>query len=140
MTGPELPEGFEPHFRKSGFTDPWEPLYSRVLEDRVQIGLFLREAHCNSRGFAHGGLITSLADNAMGLSCIQKMRSEGHEPKGLVTISLSTDFLGTGRIGQWLVVDTDHVKSGRSVAFARAMVRAEGAAIAQASATFKVPE
>jgi acyl-coenzyme A thioesterase PaaI-like protein len=136
----ELPEGFKPHFRKSGFTDPWEPLYSRVLEDRVQIGLFLGEAHCNSRGFAHGGLITTLADNAMGLSCIQKMRSEGREPKGLVTISLSTDFLGTGRIGQWLVVDTDHVKSGRSVAFARAMVRADGAAIAQASATFKVPE
>ena len=53
---------------------------------------------------------------------------------------MSTDFLGTGRIGQWLVVDTDHVKSGRSVAFARAMVLDGGAAIAQASATFKVPE
>lgn len=24
----QTPEGFEPHFRKSGLTDPWEPLYS----------------------------------------------------------------------------------------------------------------
>ena len=140
MTAQSLPEGFAPHFRKSGFTDPWEPLYSRILDDRVQIGLFLAEAHCNSRGFAHGGLVTALADNAMGLSCIRKMQSEGREPKGLMTISLSTDFLGTGRVGQWLMVDTDHVKGGKSIAFARAMILADGGAIAQASATFKVPE
>jgi hypothetical protein len=25
-----IPEGFEPHFRKSPFTDPWEPLYPRA--------------------------------------------------------------------------------------------------------------
>ena len=31
MTAP--PEGFAPHFRKSPLTDPWEPLYSRVLPD-----------------------------------------------------------------------------------------------------------
>ena len=43
------PEGFEPHFRKSGLTDPWEPLYSVRDEARVRIGLFLREPHCNSR-------------------------------------------------------------------------------------------
>jgi acyl-coenzyme A thioesterase PaaI-like protein len=140
LSSPAPPDGFAPHFRKSGLTDPWEPLFSRTLPDRVQIGLWLGAAHCNSRGFAHGGLISALADNAMGLSCIQKAISGGHEAKGLVTVSLSTEFLGTGRMGQWLVIDTDHVKTGRSLAFARALVLADGAPIAQASATFKVAE
>ena len=66
MSEAEVPDGFERHFRRSGLTDPWEPLYSRKLDDRVQIGLTLAAPHCNSRGLVHGGLIAALADNAMG--------------------------------------------------------------------------
>ena len=46
----DLPAGFEPHFRKSPLTDPWEPIYSKRLPDRVVIGLRAREPHTNSRG------------------------------------------------------------------------------------------
>jgi hypothetical protein len=28
----DIPDGFEPHFRKSPLTDPWEPLYSKRTE------------------------------------------------------------------------------------------------------------
>ena len=65
----EIPAGFEPHFRKSPFSDPWEPLYSKRTDKAVSMGLRLGKAHTNARGFIHGGLIASLADNAMGLSC-----------------------------------------------------------------------
>ena len=34
-----VPEGFTPHWRKSGLTDPWEPLYSRRTAEAVYIGL-----------------------------------------------------------------------------------------------------
>ncbi|HOA93088.1 MAG TPA: PaaI family thioesterase [Quisquiliibacterium sp.] len=72
----EPPGGFTRHFRASPLTAPWEPLYSKWVDDLTSvppsaslvIGLRVREAHCNSRGFAHGGLIGALADNAMGLS------------------------------------------------------------------------
>src|SRR5262249_17921287 len=60
-----VPEGYSPHFRKSPLIEPWEPLYSKQLPDRVVIGLEVRRVHCNSRGLAHGGLISALADNAM---------------------------------------------------------------------------
>ena len=70
------PEGFEPHFRKSPLTEPWEPIYSQRLDDRVIIGLYAREPHTNSRGMVHGGLIAALADNAMGLSCVQVLKGE----------------------------------------------------------------
>ena len=51
------PVGFLPHDRKSPLTDPWEPLYSRKTEGAVVLGLRAGAAHCNSRGFVHGGLI-----------------------------------------------------------------------------------
>src|SRR5580692_12932409 len=69
MIATDIPEGFDPHFRKSPLTDPWEPLYSRKTTDAVIIGLRLAKPHTNSRGLIHGGLIATLADNAMGLSC-----------------------------------------------------------------------
>ena len=62
------PDGFAPHFRKSAVTDAWEPLFSRRIDGTVQIGLSLRDAHCNSSGLLHGGVIAALANNAMGLS------------------------------------------------------------------------
>ncbi|MEO0983026.1 MAG: PaaI family thioesterase [Pseudomonadota bacterium] len=132
------PEGFEPHYRESAFTDPWEPIYSQVAPDRVRIGLYLGPAHCNSRGLVHGGLIATLADNAMGLSCGEVLRGAGRDVAGLVTVNLSTDFLGSAKLGQWLVVDTDFVRAGGTLSFARALVLADGEPIARANATFKI--
>jgi len=62
-----VPDGYSPYLRKSPLIEPWEPLYSKQLPDRVVIGLEVRRVHCNSRGLVHGGLISALADNAMGL-------------------------------------------------------------------------
>lgn len=95
-----VPEGFQPHPRKSGFTAPWEPIYQRPHEQGLSLGLRAGDAHANSRGFVHGGLISTLCDNAMGLSCAGALGGI----KGLVTVNLSMDFLGTARVGQWLEV------------------------------------
>lgn len=132
------PPGFEPHFRKSPLTDPWEPLYSKALEDRVVMGLVLAEPHTNARGLAHGGLIAALADNAMGLSCGVVLRQTGRiQAGGLLTVSLSLDYLGMAKLGQWLEIDTSFVKVGASLCFAQAFVTADGAVIARADARFK---
>lgn len=134
-----IPDGFERHFRQSKLTDPWEPLYSRKLDDRLQLGLVLAEAHCNSRGLVHGGLIAALADNAMGLSCAFQVQQSGRDPsKGLVTISLNTDYLGAGKQGEWLEIDPEVSKAGGSICFVRSKIRANDRLIATASATFKV--
>ena len=132
------PPGFEPHFRKSPLTDPWEPLYSKALEDRVVMGLVLAEPHTNARGLAHGGLIAALADNAMGLSCGVVLRQTGKiQAGGLLTVSLSLDYLGMAKLGQWLEIDTSFVKVGASLCFAQAFVTADGTVIARADARFK---
>jgi uncharacterized protein (TIGR00369 family) len=128
------PEGFSPHFRKSPVTDPWEPLFSRQTESAVQIGLHLRESHCNARGFPHGGVIAALADNAMGLSCRKVL---GSTSGGLVTVSLAVDYVSTAKIGQWLQIEPRVLRNGRSMSFADALVTADGAVVARANASFR---
>jgi uncharacterized protein (TIGR00369 family) len=131
---PTVPPGFERHFRRSPVTEPWEPIYSKKTESAVIIGLRLSEAHTNSRGLIHGGVIAALADNAMGLSC----SVTSPEPRSLVTISLAIDFLDTASKGQWLQIDTNFVKAGGSICFAQCLVSADGVPCARGNATFKV--
>jgi uncharacterized protein (TIGR00369 family) len=135
------PAGFVRHGRRSPLTEPWEPLYERALPDRLVLGLWLRTPHTNTRGSAHGGLIAALADKAMGLSCaiVRGINpATASEPAGFVTVSLAVDYLETARIGQWLAVDTNFVKAGRSLCFAGADLTADGALVARAHATFRV--
>jgi uncharacterized protein (TIGR00369 family) len=128
------PEGFARHFRQSPLTNPWEPLFSRTDEGVVTIGFKAGPAHANSRGFLHGGMISALADNAMGLSCGQSL--EGGP--SLVTVSLAVDFLGSASLGQWIEVRPTLNRLGSTLCFAEATVTADGATCAKAHATFRV--
>ena len=128
-----IPEGFAPHFRKSGLTDPWEPLYSRNTGEAIRIGLRAGPAHANSRGFVHGALITALADNAMGLSCGLSLTGIS----GLVTVGLSLDFLSTARLGQWLEIRPTVLRTGKTLSFCTATIYADETVCARANATFR---
>ncbi|MCW5705364.1 MAG: PaaI family thioesterase [Bradyrhizobium sp.] len=134
MTVTDIPAGFEPHFRKSPLTDPWEPLYSRHTEKAVHMGLRLAKPHTNSRGLIHGGLIAALSDNAMGYSCAQAMGWNF----SLVTIGLAVDFIGTAKIGQWLAIETEVIRTGSTICFAQGLIKADDVVIARANATFRV--
>ena len=127
-------EGFEPHFKTSPVTAPWEPLFSRRRERSIELGVWLREAHCNSRGFVHGGVIATLADNAMGLSCVACHPGV----KGALTVSLNVDYVATAKLGQWLQIAPRVLKAGSSLSFADALITADTEIIARASATFRM--
>jgi uncharacterized protein (TIGR00369 family) len=130
----DIPTGFERHYRQSPLTDPWEPLYSKRTDNAVIIGLRLAKPHTNGRGLIHGGLIAALADNAMGHSCGHQMGG----PTSLVTIGLAVDFVGTAKIGQWLVIESDVIRTGRTICFAQSLIKADDVVIARANATFRV--
>ena len=134
MTAPAIPEGFDQQARRSPLTEPWEPIYQKTTPDAIVLGLWLAKPHTNARGFVHGGLIAALADKAMGHSCGHKMRGT----HSLVTVNMSIDFISSAQIGQWLTVETDVIKTGSTICFAQCFVKADGAAIARANATFRV--
>src|ERR1700737_1541903 len=116
-----IPAGFEPHFRKSPFTDPWEPLYSMRTDRAVIMGLRLAKPHTNARGLIHGGLIASLSDNAMGHSCGQVARLGA--ASSLVTIGLAVDFVGSAQLGQWLAVEPDEITTGSTICFGQCLLK-----------------
>lgn len=128
-----VPTGFARHFRHSPVTDPWEPIYSKQSDEKIVLGLRVTESHTNARGLAHGGLISALADNAMGLSCASQFAT----PHSLLTVNLSIDFMGVAKIGDWLEFDTVFTKVGSTLCFAQAFITADGAPCAKASATFR---
>lgn len=136
MTATDIPAGFEPHFRRSPLTEPWEPLYSRRTEKAVIIGLRLAKPHTNGRGLIHGGLIAALSDNAMGYSCAQAMGWDTN--KSLVTISLAVDFIGSAQIGQWLAIESEVIRTGSTISFAQSLIKADDVVIARANGTFRV--
>ena len=126
------PPGFEPHLRRSPVTEPWEPLWVKRECDGLRLGVRIAAAHCNGRGSLHGGVIATLADNIMGLAC-----ADAAGGIGMVTVSLTTDYLGAVQQGQWLEITATPSRIGRTLCFASANITGDGAVVARASGVFR---
>ncbi|MFC3231429.1 PaaI family thioesterase [Marinibaculum pumilum] len=133
-----VPAGFERHDRRSAVTDPWEPLYRRVADGSYRIGFRIGPAHCNARGFLHGGVIAAIADNAMGHTYGLGLDALAPEARGsIVTLGLAVDYVATAANGSWFEVQPRLVKGGRATGFVDALVLADDAVVARANATFR---
>jgi uncharacterized protein (TIGR00369 family) len=133
-----VPEGYGPHFRTSPVTDPWQPLLSKTADGIVTLALRIRAAHCNGKGFLHGGVISALADNAMGLSIIETLHRQGiARGRGGSTISLALDFLQSAQVGQWLEFSPRVLKIGRGIGFTDCLILADAQIIARGNATYR---
>jgi uncharacterized protein (TIGR00369 family) len=128
----EVPEGFVPLFRTSPFLDTLGPFFYRPLEPGFIIGLRVREKHGNARGTAHGGLLLTLADIALGYTAA----ASGDPPLKLTTVNISADFVGHAHIGDWIEAQVDVQKIGRQLVFANAFLLVEGKRITRVSAVF----
>jgi uncharacterized protein (TIGR00369 family) len=111
----EVPEGFRALQRGSSpFLSSLGPLYARSEGSGVVIGLRIEEKHLNTRGVAHGGMLVTLADSALGIA-IAMSRSPPHP---MVTVNLSADFADAAREGDWVEARVDVQKIGKRLAFA----------------------
>ena len=129
-----VPSGFAPLERVSPFNDLVGPLYMDRTGAEVTIGLRVADKHRNRRDIVHGGMICTLADFAMGMAC-----SLAREPElKVVTTSLSVDFAGNARPGDWIEARVALLRVGRRMAFANCLVWRDAEKIAQASGAFLV--
>ncbi|MEM9518997.1 MAG: PaaI family thioesterase [Actinomycetota bacterium] len=134
-----VPDDFARHYKTSAFTDPWEPLYSKVDDDQVRIGTVITEAHCNSRGLVHGAFLAALLDNALGLSVGAVLMAQGRDQiGGLVTANLSIDYVGRAGVGEWIATDCEVIKAGRTLSVASGVLATPERTVARANATFQV--
>lgn len=129
-----VPEGFTRLFRSSPFLDLLGPIYNQRTDKGLVIGLWAEEKHCNARGLVHGGVLSSLADVALGYNSA----FAEEPPTPIVTSSLTIDYAGIAKRGDWITLETDVQKVGKSLAFANCYFVVESVRIARASAVFSV--
>jgi uncharacterized protein (TIGR00369 family) len=111
----------------------WSGMRVEAVETgSVTVSLDLGEHHANLQGFAHGGILATLADAAMGLS----VRSALEPGRRHVTIELGMHYLRPVRTG---TATGRAVRVGREVAYAEASITdARGTDLARASGTYSV--
>ena len=130
-----VPADFQSHFRKSPVTDPWEPLYSRRRRDGIDLLFEVSAAHCNSRGFLHGGVLAALCDNIMGMSLGTVIDNPN---ANIVTINLALDYLGSAKVGDSILIEPRVLRAGNSIGSCDALVKCGDKLIARSNANFSV--
>jgi uncharacterized protein (TIGR00369 family) len=116
----------------------WEWLGLRLVEagdGTAVVEMTSTEEMANHSGFVHGGMISTLADSAMGRSI--------HSLKPGVARAMSFDlklsFINAARIGETLTATGHVIHAGRRTVVAECRVEGkEGRLVATASATFAV--
>ena len=103
-------------------------------EGTARLSMPLPRHFTNSLGTAHGGVIMSLLDVALCTAA----RTLHPESTGVVTIDMSTSFIGGGS-GGTLIAEARVLKDGRSMTFVEAEAKnADGSLVAKAIGTVRV--
>ena len=108
---------------------------TKIAPGRVEAELVLGQQHQQQRGFAHGGLIATLADLVAGFAGVTLLPDD----HGLVTADLKVSYLNPG-VGQRLRAIGWVLKPGRRLHFCEAEVWCDEVLIAKATATMAVLE
>ena len=132
-------------------TDPFEalagPLYERPHQRPPQrngepardLAFRVAQQHTNARGVAHGGMVMTFLDAALGCAAADAC---GRQP--IATVTLNVDFVGPAHLDDWVVAHTNITHRTRSLIFVTGELVAEGSEqapttkVATASAIFKV--
>ena len=130
----QVPELFHPFEKTSPFLSLIGPLYSKRDANLLILGLEIAEHHCNRRGTAHGGVLATIADIVLGYTA-------GHANipgRQLITASLTIDFIGPARRGDWVEGKAEVLKIGKSLAYANCLLSVGDVPIVRASGVFRV--
>ncbi|GAB3306883.1 PaaI family thioesterase [Haliea atlantica] len=131
-----VPAGFQRVPTGLGFTDVLQPLYRSLEGDRVRFGLRVIEAHANIMGICHGGVLATLAD----ITAATGVNHARGERAGNPTISLSLDFIGAGRLGDWLEATVMQVDVKRRFGFCSGLIEGSSGVVARFNGTIYLPD
>ncbi|GGC82795.1 PaaI family thioesterase [Chelatococcus reniformis] len=132
------PRGFAPFSRIAPVLEPWTPIYACEDGDILRLGTFIRRPLCNNRGLVHGGVVSTLADIAMGVSLVMARRRHFPDQASPLTTSLAVDYIAGGTLGLWLEVVPRIVHAGRASGVVDAIVTVGDEVVARAAATFRL--
>ena len=130
----DAPDGFEPFDNQGPFLEAIGPIHVRETDDGPILGLRAEERHANHRGTIQGGLLSTLADFALG----RAIEADAEDGKDRATVSLTVDFLKPARPGDWIESRTTVDRVGGMLSFADCSLTVEDREIVRARAVWVV--
>ena len=137
-----IPEGFKPHSMSAEhekfltMLGPW--FYKDIAQENGKtekiFGIHIEDKHTNIWGLAHGGMLISMADSALGYN----LSRATDPPQKLVTVHLSSDFMASPRPGDWVYTETHIHKIGAKMSFADCYLKVGDKIILKSSGVFAV--
>ncbi|MBS0221006.1 MAG: PaaI family thioesterase [Proteobacteria bacterium] len=107
------PQGFRPLTEAAGFAAANGPWFEKIEGDRAIRAFRPGPQHANALGIVHGGMLAAFLDSAMGTAVWHTLKRRA------VTLRLSLDYLGPGRVGDWLQAEGEVVGHDDHVAQVR---------------------
>ncbi|MCM3128796.1 PaaI family thioesterase [Paenibacillus provencensis] len=114
----------------------WGLLGCRLVsatEDGITIAITAEKKHTNSMGIIHGGVLSSLMDQAMGMVAVQAKQLDN-----CVTTNLNIHYLAPMREGELIVTAKVIHEAGRSLTTTAEVRNAEGVIGCMATASFRL--
>ena len=103
-----------------------------LVDGSVQLELTVEERHTNFYDVCHGGVLTTIADTAMGIICNQLNKS-------VLTMNLSIDFMHAVKMNTRIIAVPRILHNGRQTMVCECdMVDGEGKLYSKVRATFFV--
>jgi uncharacterized protein (TIGR00369 family) len=130
----DAPDGFEPYGNQGPFLEQVGPVLVREADDGATFGMRAEERHANHRGTVQGGLLSTLADFALG----RAIEADAEDGKDRATVSLTVDFLKPAKPGDWIESRTTVDRVGSTLSFADCSLTVEDREIVRARAVWVV--
>jgi len=129
-----VPEGFVGFSALGGYTDVNGPFFAKREGRKLVFGFRVEERHVNMVGQCHGGMLMLFADILLPLSA---RFQEDLDDAFLPTVNLTSDFVASARIGEWVEGRTEVIRVTRNLVFTQGIVSADGRAVVRVNGIFK---
>ena len=96
-------------------------------------GFVSTDKHRNHRGIVHGGMLTTFADQAMGMT---GRRATGEKPHA--TIEINMQFIGAVKVGDFVEAHCEIVRETRSLLFIESKLKVGSRIVASTSGIWKI--
>lgn len=126
-----FPDGWTA-FGDPGFVALTGPVFHRTVEGRKHFAFRAEAKHANLVGIVHGGMLVTFADRA--LSIVARDAIGGAD---CVTIEMSLQFVGAGRIGAVIETVPEIVRRTSSLIFVRTVLTSGDRTLAAISGIWK---
>ncbi|SMH54757.1 PaaI family thioesterase [Mesorhizobium australicum] len=129
------PEGFAPLPTGPGYNAYFGPIYGRMLDGRLRLGMRIGRRHINPHDTCHGGVLASFAD--MQVYVTQQARSDLRQIL-MPTISMSLDYISPAILGDWLEGDTTLLRATKTTLFQQTLATVGDRIVFRSSCIYRV--